>query len=506
MAPSSRLRSASATKRKGSIGGSAKAASTSAKQGKSSAEKRAATIAAKKAKDSEVEPEDDAGEESSEDDKENSEKDSGGDDGTDGSSSTGSDISEDTKEELLKLITARKAAKKRKVSPTSAAVVTAAAAKVSVDKADQRARRNDASVAEEKRKRSQVKLGKIIASLGSGTVARTASPQDSGVTKTRDDSAANKPERKAALPSDDDDEENHDVVELPAVPVKTRRIRRSVDMLISWLSKSTFTLLPTPLPAFTLAEGHLSLVYTASLLTVAARFPPGAQHTYETYLGLLDVVQRSLPQLFTGSADKLPIANLHVFEIMTMVKAQLDQAFRNLEGQQVLIDLTFSAFVAQLCADGHAFDPVAAVIKLMTALSHAVVAKKTKKSINDSCSGPRGSSAVVQHQHLQQRQQQQQIARAGVPSSHGAQPPLGLGLAHTSTPFPPMVGLAGQAMNDKFRRWIRYPRDPNGSVMMTACMLCGQGSTPGSVGHRADACGATAQQQEEWINHALPVK
>ena len=125
MAPSSRLRSASATKRKGSIGGSAKAASTSAKQGKSSAEKRAATIAAKKAKDSEVEPEDDAGEESSEDDKENSEKDSGGDDGTDGSSSTGSDISEDTKEELLKLITARKAAKKRKVSPTSTAVVLA---------------------------------------------------------------------------------------------------------------------------------------------------------------------------------------------------------------------------------------------------------------------------------------------------------------------------------------------------------------------------------------------
>ena len=505
MAPSSRLRSASATKRKGSIGGSAKAASTSAKQGKSSAEKRAATIAAKKAKDSEVEPEDDAGEESSEDDKENSEKDSGGDDGTDGSSSTGSDISEDTKEELLKLITARKAAKKRKVSPTSTAV-TAAAAKVSVDKADQRARRNDASVAEEKRKRSQVKLGKIIASLGSGTVARTASPQDSGVTKTRDDSAANKPKRKAALPSDDDDEENHDVVELPAVPVKTRRIRRSVDMLISWLSKSTFTLLPTPLPAFTLAEGHLSLVYTASLLTVAARFPPGAQHTYETYLGLLDVVQRSLPQLFTGSAEKLPMANLHVFDTMTVVKAQLDQALRNLEGHQALIDLTFSAFVTQLCADGYAFDPVAAVVKLMTALSHAVVAKKTKKSINDSCSGPRGSSAVVQHQHLQQRQQQQQIARAGVPSSHGAQPPLGLGLAHTSTPFPPMVGLAGQAMNDKFRRWIRYPRDPNGSVMMTACMLCGQGSTPGSVGHRADACGATAQQQEEWINHALAVK
>lgn len=91
-------------------------------------------------------------------------------------------------------------------------------------------------------------------------------------------------------------------------------------------------------------------------------------------------------------------------------------------------------------------------------------------------------------------------------SSPNAQLPPGLGFAHTSTPFPPMVGMAGQSRSDKFRRWIRYPRDANGGVMMAACMLCGQGSTPGSVGHRADACSATPQQQEEWINHALPVK
>ena len=91
-------------------------------------------------------------------------------------------------------------------------------------------------------------------------------------------------------------------------------------------------------------------------------------------------------------------------------------------------------------------------------------------------------------------------------SSQNAQLPPGLGFAHTSTPFPPMVGMAGQSRSDKFRRWIRYPRDANGGVMMAACLLCGQGSTPGSVGHRADACSATPQQQEEWINHALPVK
>jgi len=95
---------------------------------------------------------------------------------------------------------------------------------------------------------------------------------------------------------------------------------------------------------------------------------------------------------------------------------------------------------------------------------------------------------------------------AGVSSSPGVQPPPGLGFAQSPTPFPPMSGLAGQTKNEKFRRWIRYPRDSSGNVIMAACMLCGQGSTAGAVGHRADACGATPQQQSDWINNALPVK
>jgi hypothetical protein len=350
-----RLSSAAQHRGKGS-GKDTPAASPHTKRGLSKAAKRAATIAAKKAEDREAEAQDDDDEE----DKVSSDMDSDRDDGTDGSSSDGSDISEDTKAQLVKLIARRRAAKKRKLSQNStSAVVTAATARVSIDKA-----------------------------------ART---------KTRVHSSAKTAKRKTALSSVEDDEENHGVVERPAVPAKTRRIRTTVNKLISWLSMSSFTLLPTPLPAFTLAEGHLSLVYTAALLTVSAWYPPGAQPTYMTYLGLLEVVQRSLPQLFTGSPDKLPIANLHVFDIMTIFKAQLDQAFRDLEGQQVLIDLTFSAFITQLCADGHAFDPVAAVIKLMSALSNSVVAKKIKKSINDSfprtvtCTYPQHAVGLVAH-------------------------------------------------------------------------------------------------------------
>lgn len=95
---------------------------------------------------------------------------------------------------------------------------------------------------------------------------------------------------------------------------------------------------------------------------------------------------------------------------------------------------------------------------------------------------------------------------AGVSSSPGVQPPPGLGFPPPLPAFPQMLGLGGQSRNEKFRRWVRFPRDGSGIVLMTACMLCGAGLTPGSVGHRADACGATPQQQTDWINHAIPVK
>jgi hypothetical protein len=192
---------------------------------------------------------------------------------------------------------------------------------------------------------------------------------------------------------------------------------------------------------------------------------------------LLEVVQRSLPQLFTGSPDKQPIANLHVFETMTIFKAQLDQAFRNLEGHQVLIDFTFSAFITQLCADGYAFDPVAAVVKLMSALSNSVVAKKTKKSINGSCNGPRASSTVLQHQYPQQRQQQQQQQHVG-----GQQP-------HPE-------------WSEEFGMLCRELELFDGRTLQWACVKCGAGAYWGAKGHNAAECEASdGAEIEAWVHH-----
>lgn len=98
------------------------------------------------------------------------------------------------------------------------------------------------------------------------------------------------------------------------------------------------------------------------------------------------------------------------------------------------------------------------------------------------------------------------------PSSFATMLPPGLGYPSTLAPraprisAPPMVGLPGQTYNGRLLRWVRYPRDAtSGTVLMSACMFCGQGSTPSSVGHRSAECNATDEQRDQWVQYAIPV-
>ena len=465
--------SSAAHRKGGSNKGKGSGKATPPNHGLSPAQKRAATIAAKKSKNLEVDAHDDAGDVSSEEDRESREKDSGGDDGTDGSSSAVSDISDDTRAELVKLIAARKAAKKRELSRTGTTtdVVTAAAAKFSVDKDAQKARRNDPSVAKEKRKKSRVTLGKIIDSIGTGTVARTASPHVSGLPKARKDTSSKKEKRKALSPEQSSGDETDDVIEVPAVPVATIRICKQVDQLINWLALSTLTRLPTPVPAFGHGTAHagLSLVYTSSLLDMRAKLTSGRRHNYETYLMLLEVVQRYLPQLFSHKPSALPVANLYVCDIMAKVKGELDDATMTFDGQQELIDLTFAAFLVDLRADGDAFKPVEAVIKRMASLCNSVVNKKTKTSIHTAFSGAQGFSPA-----FQQQQQQQQHGGGQQPQPQWS---IELGML------------------------CREPELLDGRTLQWACVKCGAGASYGARGHNAADCEASDAEIEAWVHH-----
>ena len=91
-------------------------------------------------------------------------------------------------------------------------------------------------------------------------------------------------------------------------------------------------------------------------------------------------------------------------------------------------------------------------------------------------------------------------------STHVPPLPPGLGLQSSPAPVPPMVGLPNQTYSQRLRRWIRYPRDGLNMVIMSACMLCGKGSVPGSAGHRSDECQATTAERDQWVQQKIPVQ
>ena len=90
------------------------------------------------------------------------------------------------------------------------------------------------------------------------------------------------------------------------------------------------------------------------------------------------------------------------------------------------------------------------------------------------------------------------------PQSHPVPPP-GLGF-NSPAPVPPMIGLPDQTYSQRLRRWIRYPRDAVHNVIMSACMLCGKGSVPGSIGHRSDQCQAQPAERDQWVQQKIAVQ
>jgi hypothetical protein len=85
-------------------------------------------------------------------------------------------------------------------------------------------------------------------------------------------------------------------------------------------------------------------------------------------------------------------------------------------------------------------------------------------------------------------------------------PPPGLGYQSSPAPIPPMIGLPDQTYSQRLRRWIRYPRDSVHNVIMSACMLCGKGSVPGSIGHRSDQCQAQPAERDQWVQQKIAVQ
>jgi hypothetical protein len=223
---------------------------------------------------------------------------------------------------------------------------------------------------------------------------------------------------------------------------------------------------------------------------------------------LLDIVQRYLPQLFADTPAALPAANLHVFDTLIQIKAQLDEATRMLDGQQGLIDLTFGAFTTQMCAAGDAFDPLAAIVKLMASVSSAVLAKQTKNEINDTYRDARGFSPALQQRHQQHHQQQQQQQQhAGGKGSGATRRGSGKGGGKNGQQRPPPPpGLPGMVWMGSYGAWCRKPYDSNGNFLHHGCVRCGAGSIAPNAGHHGINCHATLAEKADWLQHARAVR
>jgi hypothetical protein len=55
-------------------------------------------------------------------------------------------------------------------------------------------------------------------------------------------------------------------------------------------------------------------------------------------------------------------------------------------------------------------------------------------------------------------------------------------------------------------RDTRIPTDANGNDVAGACALCGKGLLPGTTGHRASACPADRNIQDNWVYAGIPAQ
>ncbi len=55
-------------------------------------------------------------------------------------------------------------------------------------------------------------------------------------------------------------------------------------------------------------------------------------------------------------------------------------------------------------------------------------------------------------------------------------------------------------------RDTRIPTDANGANVPNACALCGKGLLPGTTGHRASACPADRNTQDNWVYAGIPAQ
>ena len=212
----------------------------------------------------------------------------------------------------------------------------------------------------------------------------------------------------------------------------------------------------------------------------------GSRSLYDL-IALLKLLESHAGELFDRDRDQ-DRAVRFLGDIARRVSSYLDSARQSLRGNTTLLESCASAIINKIRVGRASELNVPAVVE--------GVVESLLDTFSDRCRKNMLNLAITQ----------ELVQSFATPWAHQQPPaPLDGSQQHTyRSPPPPPNPQAGSSrigklpgMND------RECRFPNSNQF--ACALCGKGSTPGVNGHRARDCSASPEQQQDWIQRAIPV-
>jgi len=212
----------------------------------------------------------------------------------------------------------------------------------------------------------------------------------------------------------------------------------------------------------------------------------GSRSLYDL-IALLKLLESHAGELFDRDRDQ-DRAVRFLGDIARRVSAYLDSARKSLRGNTTLLESCASAIINKIRVGQASELNVPAVVE--------GVVESLLDTFSDRCRKSMLTAAITQ----------ELLQSIATPWAH-QQPPAPLDGSQQLTyrsPPPPPNPLAGSSRIGKLPGMgDRECRFPNSNQF--ACALCGKGSTPGVIGHRARECTALHEQQQDWIQRAIPM-
>jgi hypothetical protein len=265
----------------------------------------------------------------------------------------------------------------------------------------------------------------------------------------------------------DSHEERDDYVESSKFSAAERVVNQAIQFLVS-VRSGIHTKLPDGI------SSRDAYVYSAMQLALVSA-PSG----FHGFLTSLEALQDHLRQLFDDDKkgrNAYRDAQCFLTGLCGNFKRTLSHAKETLGGEYA-VELLFRPWENKVMSEDLAyFDPLGL---LRTALEN---------------------NTAAHFKNLQKIQAQASAQRAFASS---AAPASIAGYVQARLP-PPPPGLNIPGSGKHFFRHIRKTgRFP---MKDTSCVLCGKGEEPGSQGHRAEICGATGQEINNWVEHGIHAK